>query len=241
MWIKKINKKNTFKYWFLYICYVHMQPDSIMTQWVHMSHMLPFLPDQTINELYPPATFPIEARHFLAEWIESQRWYETHADTRSCNYCNESLHVCRSQGRLYVGKCRAGIPGSDSVRPGLKHAADDGSAEFQRGGQDEADAAQQEDGTAAAAASKRMLSSLHLVLHICSATSDRVLAFTGCLSPASRVCSHGQEHPPEWKCHDQHGKFTLMQLKWDLVKSCFQQPDRRSELKLSSTWLSNQN
>lgn len=59
-----------------------------MTQWVHMSHMLPFLPDQTINDLYPPATFPIEARHFLAEWIESQRWYEMHIDTHSCNYCS---------------------------------------------------------------------------------------------------------------------------------------------------------
>nr|AAO22057.1 STAT6 [Tetraodon fluviatilis] len=45
-----------------------------MTQWLHMSHMLPFLPDQTINNLYPPTTFPIEVRHFLAEWIESQRW-----------------------------------------------------------------------------------------------------------------------------------------------------------------------
>lgn len=71
-----------------------MQPDPIMSQWVHMSHMLPFLSDQTINELYPPATFPIEARHFLAEWIESQRWYETHTDTHIAAIAVTSIRVC---------------------------------------------------------------------------------------------------------------------------------------------------
>lgn len=57
--------------------YALMQLDSTMAQWVNMSQLLPFLSDQTINDLYPPTTFPIEARHFLAEWVESQRWYET--------------------------------------------------------------------------------------------------------------------------------------------------------------------
>lgn len=57
--------------------YALMQLDSTMTQWVNMSQLLPFLPDHIINDLYPPTTFPIEARHFLAEWVESQRWYET--------------------------------------------------------------------------------------------------------------------------------------------------------------------
>ncbi|XP_068182329.1 signal transducer and activator of transcription 6 [Antennarius striatus] len=45
-----------------------------MAQWNHMSHLIPRLSDETINNLYPPAAFPIEVRHFLAEWIESQRW-----------------------------------------------------------------------------------------------------------------------------------------------------------------------
>ncbi|XP_068600291.1 signal transducer and activator of transcription 6 [Brachionichthys hirsutus] len=45
-----------------------------MAQWIHMSQLIPCLPDETINNLYPPAAFPIEVRHFLAEWIEGQRW-----------------------------------------------------------------------------------------------------------------------------------------------------------------------
>ncbi|XP_049920510.1 signal transducer and activator of transcription 6 isoform X1 [Epinephelus moara] len=45
-----------------------------MAQWIHMSQLIPCLSDETVNNLYPPAAFPIEVRHFLAEWIESQRW-----------------------------------------------------------------------------------------------------------------------------------------------------------------------
>ncbi|XP_042347505.1 signal transducer and activator of transcription 6 [Plectropomus leopardus] len=45
-----------------------------MAQWLHMSQMIQCLSDDTVNNLYPPAAFPIEVRHFLAEWIESQRW-----------------------------------------------------------------------------------------------------------------------------------------------------------------------
>ncbi|XP_070823613.1 signal transducer and activator of transcription 6 [Chaetodon trifascialis] len=45
-----------------------------MAQWIHMSQMIQCLPDETVNSLYPPTAFPIEVRHFLAEWIESQRW-----------------------------------------------------------------------------------------------------------------------------------------------------------------------
>ncbi|KAM8755445.1 signal transducer and activator of transcription 6 [Acanthopagrus schlegelii] len=45
-----------------------------MAQWIHMSQMIQRLPDDTINSLYPPSAFPIEVRHFLADWIESQRW-----------------------------------------------------------------------------------------------------------------------------------------------------------------------
>ncbi|XP_060914448.1 signal transducer and activator of transcription 6 isoform X2 [Labrus mixtus] len=45
-----------------------------MAQWMHMSQMILCLPDETVNNLYPPSAFPIEVRQFLAEWIESQRW-----------------------------------------------------------------------------------------------------------------------------------------------------------------------
>ncbi|KAI9530794.1 hypothetical protein NQZ68_000285 [Dissostichus eleginoides] len=45
-----------------------------MAQWIHMSQMIQRLSDDTVNKLYPPTAFPIEVRHFLAEWIESQRW-----------------------------------------------------------------------------------------------------------------------------------------------------------------------
>ncbi|CAJ1085285.1 signal transducer and activator of transcription 6 [Xyrichtys novacula] len=45
-----------------------------MTQWMHMSQMILCLPDETVNNLYPPSAFPIEVRQFLADWIETQRW-----------------------------------------------------------------------------------------------------------------------------------------------------------------------
>lgn len=53
--------------------------------------------------------------------------------------------VC-SQGGCFAGTRRAGKPGSGSVRPGHQHAAVSCSEECQRGGQDEADADQQEHG-----------------------------------------------------------------------------------------------
>ncbi|KAM8863456.1 signal transducer and activator of transcription 6 isoform 1-T2 [Spinachia spinachia] len=45
-----------------------------MAQWLLMSQMLPHLSHETLSNLYPPNAFPIEVRHFLAEWIEGQRW-----------------------------------------------------------------------------------------------------------------------------------------------------------------------
>lgn len=41
---------------------------------MHMTQMIQFLPGQTVNDLYPSNSFPIEVRHFLADWIEKQRW-----------------------------------------------------------------------------------------------------------------------------------------------------------------------
>lgn len=59
-----------------------------MAQWLQMSQLIQCLPDQTVNSLYPPASFPIEVRHFLADWIESQRWY-----TNTCTWNNnKQLH-----------------------------------------------------------------------------------------------------------------------------------------------------
>ncbi|XP_061842857.1 signal transducer and activator of transcription 6 isoform X2 [Nerophis lumbriciformis] len=46
-----------------------------MAQWNRMSQLLHYLPDH-IDDLYPAATFAIEVRHFLSDWIEEQRWEE---------------------------------------------------------------------------------------------------------------------------------------------------------------------
>uniref|UniRef100_A0A672ZXU8 Signal transducer and activator of transcription n=1 Tax=Sphaeramia orbicularis TaxID=375764 RepID=A0A672ZXU8_9TELE len=45
-----------------------------MAQWSLMTQLIQFLPHETTNNLYPSDTFPIEVRHFLADWIEQQRW-----------------------------------------------------------------------------------------------------------------------------------------------------------------------
>uniref|UniRef100_A0A8C3AXE9 Signal transducer and activator of transcription n=1 Tax=Cyclopterus lumpus TaxID=8103 RepID=A0A8C3AXE9_CYCLU len=45
-----------------------------MAQWTQMSQMIQHMNNDAMNSLYPPATFPIEVRHYLAEWIERQRW-----------------------------------------------------------------------------------------------------------------------------------------------------------------------
>ncbi|KAM4610102.1 signal transducer and activator of transcription 6 [Polymixia lowei] len=45
-----------------------------MAQWTQMNQLFRYLQTQTVTDLYPPATFPIEVRYFLADWIEEQRW-----------------------------------------------------------------------------------------------------------------------------------------------------------------------
>ncbi|XP_057715617.1 signal transducer and activator of transcription 6 [Corythoichthys intestinalis] len=47
-----------------------------MAQWYRISQLIQYLPVETMNDLYPSATFPIEVRHFLSDWIEKQRWEE---------------------------------------------------------------------------------------------------------------------------------------------------------------------
>ncbi|XP_030623180.1 signal transducer and activator of transcription 6 [Chanos chanos] len=44
-----------------------------MALWAEMTQRLQYLPTQTLNELYP-ASFPMDVRHYLANWIEEQRW-----------------------------------------------------------------------------------------------------------------------------------------------------------------------
>ncbi|XP_051914697.1 signal transducer and activator of transcription 6 isoform X3 [Hippocampus zosterae] len=51
-------------------------PSLTMAQWNRISQLIQYLPDQTMNDLYPSATFAIEVRYFLSEWIEKQRWEE---------------------------------------------------------------------------------------------------------------------------------------------------------------------
>ncbi|KAM9855801.1 signal transducer and activator of transcription 6 isoform 2-T2 [Aulostomus maculatus] len=52
-----------------------------MAQWTRISQLIQYLPDQTINDLYPSATFAIEIRHFLSDWIEQQRWEDFTLDS----------------------------------------------------------------------------------------------------------------------------------------------------------------
>ncbi|XP_066527253.1 signal transducer and activator of transcription 6 isoform X2 [Hoplias malabaricus] len=44
-----------------------------MALWMQISQQLPQLSNQTLSELYPDA-FPIDVRHYLANWIEEQKW-----------------------------------------------------------------------------------------------------------------------------------------------------------------------
>uniref|UniRef100_A0A8C1G945 Signal transducer and activator of transcription n=2 Tax=Cyprinus carpio TaxID=7962 RepID=A0A8C1G945_CYPCA len=44
-----------------------------MALWAQMTPRLQYLPTQTLNELYPDS-FPLDVRHYLASWIEEQRW-----------------------------------------------------------------------------------------------------------------------------------------------------------------------
>lgn len=46
-----------------------------MALWMQISQKLPYFPSETLVELYPSETFPIDVRHYLANWIEEQRWY----------------------------------------------------------------------------------------------------------------------------------------------------------------------
>ncbi|CAN9516157.1 unnamed protein product [Ophioblennius macclurei] len=51
-----------------------------MAQWLHMSRILQVLPHDVVSSLYPSNTFPIEMRHYIAAWIESQRWEDFATD-----------------------------------------------------------------------------------------------------------------------------------------------------------------
>ncbi|XP_026776232.3 signal transducer and activator of transcription 6 isoform X2 [Pangasianodon hypophthalmus] len=45
-----------------------------MALWMQISQKLPYFTNETLVELYPTDTFPIDVRHYLASWIEEQRW-----------------------------------------------------------------------------------------------------------------------------------------------------------------------
>uniref|UniRef100_A0A3Q2Q4D0 Signal transducer and activator of transcription n=1 Tax=Fundulus heteroclitus TaxID=8078 RepID=A0A3Q2Q4D0_FUNHE len=45
-----------------------------MAQWSEMTILLTGMHENTVTNLYPPNLFPIEARHYLASWIEEQSW-----------------------------------------------------------------------------------------------------------------------------------------------------------------------
>ncbi|XP_059912978.1 signal transducer and activator of transcription 6 isoform X1 [Gadus macrocephalus] len=49
-------------------------PTVTMAQWGLMSKLLRSIPTESVDELYPPNTFPIYVRYLLADWIETQPW-----------------------------------------------------------------------------------------------------------------------------------------------------------------------
>ncbi|XP_060751097.1 signal transducer and activator of transcription 6 isoform X2 [Tachysurus vachellii] len=53
-----------------------------MALWMQISQKLPYFPNETLVELYPSNTFPIDVRHYLASWIEEQRWEDFDVDNR---------------------------------------------------------------------------------------------------------------------------------------------------------------
>ncbi|XP_060794408.1 signal transducer and activator of transcription 6 isoform X2 [Neoarius graeffei] len=51
-----------------------------MALWMQISQKLPYFLNETLLELYPTETFPIDVRHYLANWIEEQRWEDFDVD-----------------------------------------------------------------------------------------------------------------------------------------------------------------
>ncbi|KAI5612208.1 signal transducer and activator of transcription 6, interleukin-4 induced, partial [Silurus asotus] len=51
-----------------------------MAQWTQISQKLPYFTNETLVDLYPTDTFPIDIRHYLASWIEEQRWEDFDVD-----------------------------------------------------------------------------------------------------------------------------------------------------------------
>ncbi|XP_027026124.1 signal transducer and activator of transcription 6 isoform X2 [Tachysurus fulvidraco] len=53
-----------------------------MALWMQISQKLPYFPNETLVELYPSNSFPIDVRHYLASWIEEQRWEDFNVENR---------------------------------------------------------------------------------------------------------------------------------------------------------------
>ncbi|MEQ2230123.1 hypothetical protein ILYODFUR_026030, partial [Ilyodon furcidens] len=73
----------------------------IMAQWREMTFLLNIMDDQTISSLYPAATFPIEFRHYLASWIEEQRWEDfslenVDQEVPAQTLLNQSIHLLQT-------------------------------------------------------------------------------------------------------------------------------------------------
>uniref|UniRef100_A0A3Q1K9W8 Signal transducer and activator of transcription n=1 Tax=Anabas testudineus TaxID=64144 RepID=A0A3Q1K9W8_ANATE len=72
-----------------------------MSQWLHMTQLIPHLSDETISSLYPPAAFPIEVRHFLSDWIENQTWDDfvlenVEQEDRALNLLNQTISMLQT-------------------------------------------------------------------------------------------------------------------------------------------------
>ncbi|XP_024149622.1 signal transducer and activator of transcription 6 [Oryzias melastigma] len=69
-----------------------------MDQWTKIAHILQMLPPDSVQSLYPPNTFPIEARYYAAEWIDNQRWEDYSLDRPEMeNNARELLNITRME------------------------------------------------------------------------------------------------------------------------------------------------
>ncbi|KAM4737500.1 signal transducer and activator of transcription 6 [Anableps anableps] len=69
-----------------------------MAQWVGMTHLLTHMDDRRVSTLYPPDSFPIELRHYLAHWIEENRWEDfspekVEKEGQAQALLNEAIHI----------------------------------------------------------------------------------------------------------------------------------------------------
>ena len=77
-----------------------------MAQWDQMKLLVQQLQSQTLNDLYP-GSFPMDVRHYLANWIEDQPWYGLYLIDLYDYKRPEGLfgEICRELFEVYYALC----------------------------------------------------------------------------------------------------------------------------------------